>query len=124
MGDRIVLDVLVAAEKILRERGWHYRFSSGSNGKLNIRSAISAACSQVVADNGDWYPAYLGAVKVLSGYLKDGLSSWEFGTHQANPRMRTEDEVFDLFRKVISGWEFHENQARRTARSSSTSRAV
>lgn len=108
MPDNQVLTVLRAAEKILHERGWDYRFSHGAGSRLNIRSAISAACSQVIVKNGDWRPAYIKSVRVLSEYLDDGVSSWEFGTHQSKPRMRTEEEVFDLFRKVISGLEFDE----------------
>lgn len=115
------LEVLKAAESILHDRGWHFRFSAGSGGKLNIRSAISAACSQVAISSGDWHPAYRKAVATLSLFLKDGVQSWEFGTHGSPPRRRTEAEVFDLFRKVITKLEKNENKdSRQPARSKRT----
>lgn len=110
VSDDKTLEVLKTAQSILHERGWHIRFSAGSGGKLNIRSAISAACSEVVANRGDWHPAYRKAVATLSLFLKDGVQSWEFGTHGSPPRRRTEAEVFDLFRKVITKLESHEKK--------------
>lgn len=96
------LEVLKTADAILHDRGWHHLFSAGAGGKLNIRSAISAACTKVVRNNSEWHPAYRQAVKTLSLYLKDGVSSWEFGTHSQQPRRRTEQEVFELFSNVIA----------------------
>lgn len=98
----ITLPVLERTRDILQERGWQHRFSSGKGGSLNIRSAISAACSDLALDAHEWYVAYRSAVKTLSLFLKDGVSSWEFGTHASQPRMRTESEVFELFDKVIT----------------------
>lgn len=79
---------------------------------MNIRSAVSAACSRLVINNAEWHVEYMAAINTLSAFLKDGVQSWEFGTHASRPRMRTEAEVLEMFTSVIDRLERNESKAR------------
>ena len=107
----ITLSVLKRSREMLQERGWTYRFSSGKNSSLNIRSAISASCHELAPNAGDWYVAYRSSVATLVLFLKDGIQSWEFGTHASRPRMRQEHEVMEMLDKVIKRLESREEKA-------------
>lgn len=116
----ITLPILKRASQILKKRGW----KTGSfevDGPLNIRSAISIACGELATTEQGVYVNYCRAVATLSLFLKDGVTSWEFGTHASKPRPRKESEVFELFDKVIGKLESHEEKVRvRTGRNSSS----
>lgn len=120
----ITLSVIKRARDLLRKRGWRYTFSSGKNSSLNIRSAISAACRELAPSDRAWYEAYKQATAELSAFLKDGIQSWEFGTHASSPRLRQEHEVFELFDKVIVRLESREKTSRAHVSRGSSSRTL
>lgn len=121
----ITLPVLQRARAILRQRGWACRFSAADDGAINIRSAISIACREIAASDKEWYSGYLSSVATLRNFLDDGVTSWEFGTHASKPRPRQEDEVFQVFDKVIARLESDEAKARvSTGSGNSSSNAV
>lgn len=105
-------EILTYARKLLLDRGWDYRYSSGPGSRMNLRSAISAACSRFVTDNAKWHVEYMAAINTLSAFVKDGVQSWEFGTHASKPRLRTEAEVMEMLTQVIDRLERNENKAR------------
>lgn len=70
---------------------------------MNIRSAVSAATTHLVLENSQWTAEYVAAINALSARAKDGVQSWEFGTHANKPRKRTEAEVLQLFTDTIEG---------------------
>lgn len=78
---------------------------------MNIRSAVSAACTELVAGD-KWHLAYQEAMATLTNHLQDGVMSWEFGTHASKPRRRTEQEVFDMFDKLIRRLESRDKRSR------------
>lgn len=117
-------DILIHARKLLLDRGWDYRYSSGPGSRMNLRSAISAACSRFVLDNAKWHVEYMDAINTLSAYLKDGVQSWEFGTHASKPRLRTEAEVMEMLTQVIDRLERNENKARARLSTGSSSGTV
>lgn len=121
----ITLPVLIRTREILRERGWQVRYSAADGGPINIRSAISIACREIAKTEHEWYLGYRRAVSTLALFLKDGVTSWEFGTHASKPRFRKDTEIFELFDKVIGKLEAHDEKTRtRTAVSNSSSTAV
>lgn len=75
--DRVA--VLRRALEILQDRGWASRWSQDNDGPLNIRCAISKACSELVGyDQGRlWYDCYLDSVHGVATYLKRGIIDWE-----------------------------------------------
>lgn len=121
----ITLPVLKRTREILRQRGWQQRYSAADDGPINIRSAISIACREIAKTERAWYVGYCRSVSTLSLFLKDGVTSWEFGTHASKPRFRKPAEVFELFDKVIGKLESHEEKSHaRSAVSNSSSTAV
>lgn len=108
----LILAVVKQAQAILHARGWQTRYSSGADSKLNIRSAISAACTQLATSDTQWHTAYRGAIATISAFLKDGVTSWEFGTHASAPRRRDEREVFAMFDKLVQRLESGEEKVR------------
>lgn len=93
--------VLVHALEEISKRGWTVRFSSGPDSSLNLRSAISAACSDLTCNNSEWYQQYLAAIRCVESHLKDGVTSWEFGTHANKPRPRVQSEVEQMLTELI-----------------------
>ena len=121
----ITLPILKRTREILHERGWKPRYSAADGGPINIRSAVSIACREIAKTEREWYVGYCRAVATLSAVLKDGVTSWEFGTHASKPRFRKETEVFELFDKVIGKLESYEEKSRaRATVSNSSSTAV
>lgn len=101
-------DVVQRTLEIIQKRGWTYKFSSDPAGPLNVRSALSAACTQLCVPH-EWYPTYAMGVAAIHKHLGDGLMSWEFGTHADAPRPRTQHEVEQMLTKVINQWEKYED---------------
>jgi len=54
--------------------------STDKTSPLNLRSAISLACTELVgnAPRKEWYELYLDAVHAISSVLKGGITYWEF----------------------------------------------
>ena len=74
-----VLAVLRRVLIILQERGWAPLWSIDKRGPLNLRCAVSVACSDLVGDgvSKQWYDLYLDTTDVLRQCLHNGIISWE-----------------------------------------------
>jgi hypothetical protein len=72
--------VLSRTLDIIRERGWTAQWSSGPGTPLNIRSAVSLACTDLVgtAPNHEWYELYRATCHAIGEYLSEGIIAWEF----------------------------------------------
>lgn len=92
--------VLVYALELIHRRGWTVRFSNGPQSPLNIRCAISAACTDLCSQ-GDWHSQYTDTVACLEAHLKAGVIAWEFGTTGKPSRPRTHAEVESMLTEVI-----------------------
>lgn len=108
----ITIPVLKRTREILRKRGWNKKYINSVDGALNIRAAIAMACREIAETERQEYVSYCRAVSTLSLFLKDGVTSWEFGTHARKSRPRKEQEVFELFDKVIEKLESGEKRIR------------
>jgi hypothetical protein len=78
---------------IIRERGWSADWSNGPGTPLNIRSAISVACTDLVglAPHPDWTKAYHSTVTVVMNHIGTGITNWEYTkTHAQIEAMLTE----------------------------------
>lgn len=66
--------------EIIQQRGWVNKMSTDSASPLNVRSAIAAACTQLIghAARREWYDGYLDAVHACNTVLKKGITYWEF----------------------------------------------
>lgn len=72
-------DILITARDILRERQWCRSWSYGQSSPLNLRSAVSLACTkQVGGSHAEWYECYLDAIHALTHALGRGITEWEF----------------------------------------------
>lgn len=103
----LTLEVLRRTLALIQERGWTYQYTSDSVGPLNIRSALTMACTEL-CDDQNWYATYGYAVSVITRFNRDGVMSWEFGTHASKPRRRTQAEVEKVLSAVIDQMEKHE----------------
>ena len=85
--------VLRDARDLITERGWTAVWPRKTHA-LSIRSAI------ILAADGN-SATYCDAVNAWRDIVKDGVMSWEFGTHADPPRRRTQEEVVKMLNKVI-----------------------
>jgi hypothetical protein len=120
-------DIIRHALATIRERGWTYQYSAGPGKPLNIRSAVSLACTKLCEEN-QWHKTYIAAIKSISELTDDGvLSYWEFGAPTSKKPRRKQAEVERLLVQAIERWEKHESQVGhgdRPGRSGSDRRTV
>jgi hypothetical protein len=94
--------------EILQERGWSRKWSSGKGSTLNIRSAISVACTDLAGSqpSTQWSDLYINSVDVLTQHLKKGVTDWEF-------TVKSPAEVEQMLATVIIRLENDEIRPRR-----------
>lgn len=93
--DRI--DALRRTLQIIQERGWAISVSTDTTSPLNLRSAISRACTDLLglAPRREWYDLYLDCVHAIGTALGAGLTDWEF-------KVKTTSEVEAMLSEVIN----------------------
>jgi hypothetical protein len=93
--DRI--DTLTRARDIIAERGWGPYWSTDDHSRLNIRSAVAKAASELVgmSDALAWYNCYLDAVHAIGSHLSAGVLDWE-------SKVRQPAEVEAMLSQVIN----------------------
>jgi len=95
-------DVLRRVLELLQQRGWTVKFSNGPDTPLNLRCAISCAAREMTGGNSsEWNRLYVQTTQLLHDHLKDGISSWEFGTHADPPRRRRQAEVESMLSELL-----------------------
>jgi hypothetical protein len=98
------LDTLKRTLEIIQERGWSPLWSQGPTTPLNIRSAVSYACSELFGEEqvALRYRAYRDATDILSKHLEAGIIAWEFGPPSSKVRRRKQSEVEAMLTEVIA----------------------
>jgi hypothetical protein len=91
------IDIIRRAQQIIGGRGWSMKMSTDNSSPLNLRSAISRACTELVgtAPRPQWYELYLDAVHAIGAHLQHGLTDWEF-------KVKKTSEVEAMLTEVIN----------------------
>jgi len=107
--DRIT--VIRRALELIQDRGWTTMMSTSDTSALNIRSAISRACTDQIGSgpHRQWYEAYLDAVHAIANALGEGITDWEF-------RVKASSEVEAMLTEVIKRLENGDIESRASRR--------
>lgn len=111
-----LLDVARRTLDIIRERGWCYKFSAHSGSPLNLRSAVSRACTQLCTED-IWHATYALTIKEIRDEIQRGIPEdqqqgvidWEFGSRSTKKPTRTQAEVEAVLEQVIQRLERDED---------------
>lgn len=99
-GEPTVEAVLRRVLEVIRERGWTTSWSVGPGTPLNLRSAISVACTDVAGGPAaQWHHLYLDTVDILMQHLHNGILYWEY---TAKSQAKVERMLTDVIARLES----------------------